>query len=74
MSTQTTIDVNAQAKPLPGTVLECRDLSYTFPNSKIVFRNVSLKTHSDELVAVVEPTGTGKSTLLRNLLQNSKGV
>jgi NitT/TauT family transport system ATP-binding protein len=67
MSTQTAIDINAQAKPLSETILECRDLCFTFPNSKEVFRNLNLKTLRDELVAVVGQTGTGKSTLLRNL-------
>lgn len=34
---------------------------------KFVFEDVSIQTHPDELVAIVGPTGTGKSTLLRCL-------
>jgi NitT/TauT family transport system ATP-binding protein len=51
------------------TILECQNLGYTFSNStsKVVFENVNLKTYKDELVAIVGPTGTGKSTLLRVL-------
>jgi NitT/TauT family transport system ATP-binding protein len=42
-------------------------LGYVFPNGKVVYQNINLKTFQDELVAIVGPTGTGKSTLLRNL-------
>jgi NitT/TauT family transport system ATP-binding protein len=47
-------------------VLEGRDLAFSYA-SKRVFEGISLATHKDELVAVVGPTGTGKSTLLRLL-------
>ena len=46
-------------------VLECVDLAFSYPNSKTVFKDISLNVYKDELVAVVGPTGTGKSTLLR---------
>jgi NitT/TauT family transport system ATP-binding protein len=48
-----------------GIVLQCQDLSYAFPNSKVCFKDINLMTGRDEFVAVVGPTGTGKSTLLR---------
>jgi NitT/TauT family transport system ATP-binding protein len=47
--------------------LECHDLSYSYPSGKLVFKDVNLTTLEDELVAIVGPTGTGKSTLLRCL-------
>ena len=47
-----------------SSVLECQSLSYRFPDSKTIFADVSLHTWKDEFVAVVGPTGTGKSTLL----------
>ncbi len=43
------------------------DLGYSYNNSKVVFKDVSLKTFKDEIVAIVGPTGTGKSTLIRVL-------
>lgn len=46
-------------------IVQCQDLAYTFPNSKPCFRDINLMTEKDEFVAVVGPTGTGKSTLLR---------
>ncbi|HYB04507.1 MAG TPA: ABC transporter ATP-binding protein [Nitrososphaerales archaeon] len=47
--------------------LECHDLSYAYPSGKLVFKDINLTTFEDELVAIVGPTGTGKSTLLRCL-------
>ncbi|MDA4134920.1 MAG: ATP-binding cassette domain-containing protein [Thaumarchaeota archaeon] len=51
-------------------MLEGRDLSYSYPGApNPVFRNIDLFTKVDELIAIVGPTGTGKSTLLRVLAQ-----
>jgi NitT/TauT family transport system ATP-binding protein len=47
-------------------VLEARNLAFSYA-SKLVFQGINLATHKDELVAVIGPTGTGKSTLLRLL-------
>lgn len=49
-------------------MLEGQDLSYSYPGAKkFVFKDINLLTNKDELVAIVGPTGTGKSTLLRIL-------
>jgi len=51
-------------------VLEGQDLSFTFPGAqKPVFKDINMFTNEDEFVAIVGPTGTGKSTLLRVLAQ-----
>jgi NitT/TauT family transport system ATP-binding protein len=47
--------------------LECQDLGYSYVNSKMVYEHINLKTYENELVAIVGPTGCGKSTLIRNL-------
>lgn len=40
--------------------LECQELSYSYPsNSKVVFKDISLRTCKGELVAIVGPSGTG---------------
>ncbi len=48
-------------------MLEGRDLCFGYLDSRPVFKDVNLLTHKDEMVAIVGPTGTGKSTLLRLL-------
>lgn len=67
MSSDKPNEASFKSKPLSRIVLECQDLSYVFSNGKAAYQHVNLKTFQDELVAIVGPTGTGKSTLLRNL-------
>lgn len=67
MSVDKTNEASFKSNPLSRVVLEAQDLGYVFPNKKAAFEHINLKTFQDELVALVGPTGTGKSTLLRNL-------
>ncbi|PSO04469.1 nitrate/sulfonate/bicarbonate ABC transporter ATP-binding protein, partial [Candidatus Marsarchaeota G2 archaeon ECH_B_SAG-G16] len=48
-------------------MLEGRNLSYTYENGYTVFTKVDVETCENELVAIVGPSGIGKSTLLRIL-------
>jgi NitT/TauT family transport system ATP-binding protein len=48
-------------------VLEAQDLSYSYEKSKLIFKDVNLVTQKDQMVAIIGPTGTGKSSLLRVL-------
>lgn len=48
-------------------ILEGRNLSYTYENGYTVFTKVDVETCENELVAIVGPSGIGKSTLLRIL-------
>jgi NitT/TauT family transport system ATP-binding protein len=64
---QTIKNINSKNECTQGSVLECKDLSYSYPNGKLVFKDINLMTFGDELIAIVGPTGTGKSTLLRCL-------
>lgn len=43
------------------------DLSYGYDKQRLVFQGVSVAAYGDELVAIVGPSGIGKSTLLRIL-------
>ena len=44
----------------------CENLGFAY-GTKFIFKNVNLTVFNDELVAIIGPTGTGKSTLLRTL-------
>lgn len=64
MSAQT---LNGSNMTVGEVQLECKDLGYSYSGSNFIFNGINLKTYSDELVAIVGPSGTGKSTLLRVL-------
>ena len=68
-------DVNdrSDARPLPATLageIELDDVDYTYPGSaEPALRDVSLRIAPGEVVALVGPSGGGKSTLARLLLR-----
>ena len=65
------------SKDVSEVILECKDLSYAYSNSNVTLQNINIKTFKDELVAIVAPSGTGKSTLLRviaNLIPRTAGT
>ena len=60
----------ATTTPIPTattTVLEGQGLSFSYAGVKTIFKDINLFTNKDEFIAIVGPTGTGKSTLLRVL-------
>jgi len=73
MSTQV---YNGTNETVNEVQLECKDLGYSYSGSNFIFKDVNIKTYTDELVAIVGPSGTGKSTLLRvlaNLIPSTEG-
>jgi NitT/TauT family transport system ATP-binding protein len=52
--------------PIHSSEFSCEGLGFAY-GTKFIFKNVSLTSFKDELVAIIGPTGTGKSTLLRTL-------
>lgn len=51
-----------------GISLQLTDVSYAYNNGTSVFENTSLEAHPQEIVALVGPSGEGKTTLLRLIL------
>jgi NitT/TauT family transport system ATP-binding protein len=60
--------VEGAAKATDKIELECKELAYAYsPNSKFIFRDTNIKAQKNETVAIVGPSGTGKSTFLKVL-------
>ena len=51
-----------------GISIEVKNLSYTYRTGTEVFRSVNLEAHPHEIIALVGPSGEGKTTMLRLLL------
>ena len=51
-----------------GIGLNMKDLSYTYHNGTAVFANASIEAYPHEIVALVGPSGEGKTTMLRLIL------
>lgn len=51
-----------------GIAVSVQNMSYTYHTGKTVFQNASFQAHPHEIVALVGPSGEGKTTLLRILL------
>ncbi len=65
-------DVDPNAKPEHGDI-EIKDLTFSYPNDdQEVLKDVNLKIPSGKTVAIVGPTGCGKSTLVELLLRAYK--
>lgn len=64
-------DAEARPDALEGYIrgeVEVRGLTFTYPNtSEPVLRDVSFRVRSGQTVAIVGPTGSGKSTLIQLL-------
>jgi len=58
---------------MKDTVLQVRNLSYSYPDSPPVLKNISFSLQKGESLAIVGPNGAGKSTLLLHLNGILKG-
>jgi ATP-binding cassette subfamily B protein len=51
-----------------GINLELHDISYAYHNNTEVFEHADLEAHPHEIIAMVGPSGEGKTTMLRLIL------
>ncbi len=65
------LDLDAQIKDRPGSaeviqfeILEFRDVSFEYDLNKPVLKNINLKVQAGETIALVGPSGGGKSTFV----------
>lgn len=49
--------------------IEFKDLSFSYDNSKWVLKNINLQIKKGEVVAIVGPTGSGKTSIINLLLR-----
>ncbi len=67
-SQDTAVEAFAQKYREAGIRLQVKDLSYAYRNGTHVFEHASLEASPHEIVALVGPSGEGKTTMLRLLL------
>lgn len=51
-----------------GVAVQVKDMCFAYKNSRMIFNKVSLEAHPGEIIALVGPSGEGKTTMLRILL------
>lgn len=59
---------NIEYKELKNSI-EFKDLSFSYDNSKWVLKNINLQIKKGEVVAIVGPTGSGKTSIINLLLR-----
>ncbi len=60
-----------------GISLCLKDIKYAYQNGNLVFEGASIEAHPHEIVALVGPSGEGKTTMLRlllSLMQTKEGM
>lgn len=62
------VDAFFKAHKEDGISLHVQDLAYAYSNGTQVFEGASLEAHPHEVVALVGPSGEGKTTMIRLIL------
>ncbi|MBU5488903.1 ABC transporter ATP-binding protein/permease [Clostridium sp. MSJ-8] len=65
-----TIDIKELRREVnqEGAIIKVENMSFTYKNGINVFEDVSIEAKSGEIIALVGPSGEGKTTMLRILL------
>ena len=58
----------AKAGAINGVSVKVQDMSFAYKASRLIFDKVSLEANPGEIIALVGPSGEGKTTMLRILL------
>ena len=62
------LSVSAATAPKPGSVVEFRDVQFSYSDGVPILQNISLSIHEGQVAALVGPSGSGKSTIFRLLM------
>ncbi|WP_027120642.1 phosphonate ABC transporter ATP-binding protein [Mycoplasmopsis lipofaciens] len=56
------------------TILEFKNVDLSYKNQELILKNINLSIQSGKMVAIVGPSGIGKSTLFKSIVRNIKPI
>ncbi len=62
-------DENVEIQPVPKGNIEFKNVFFSYRDDQPVLKNFNLTVHPGEIIAVVGPTGSGKSTVCQLLMR-----
>lgn len=64
-----TADTAGENLPIPNGHVSFRHVQFGYSEDKILMNNLNLEVHPNEMIAIVGPTGGGKTTLINLLMR-----
>ncbi len=61
------MDANLKNQTISTAILEAENINFSYDNGYKVFENINIEANSGKFIAIIGPSGIGKSTLLRLL-------
>jgi ATPase subunit of ABC transporter with duplicated ATPase domains len=62
------VELSRTEVPKGKLMVECKEMSFAYPNASPILENISFSIYGQERVAIAGANGTGKTTLVRLLL------